>query len=413
MFKNLVKVVLFIVVSVGLYAGGYGVAQKHLVSLSPDISSEGVDAQSVVEVVFDAPIKKKSVKQHTIVLKQGKHKVKGKTTLEGTNTLRFTPNEELGEGNYTVIVKKVKLKNDDVDTTLREPRTGYEKFIYWLCSLFYDNPKECSLYKSVCGNDVPKFIKTKKIKYKFSVDSNPKVQVLSVEINSVHIEEGNETTLSVTATLDDNTTQDVSADVEWIISKNGIVSVVDNTLKALHEGVISIQAKYKNITSDATTVTVYKKVNGYELPPKPDVAMNDSTLLGIDSNNNGVRDDVERYIIQTYNHSIEVGILMQSARAYNMVIVDPAKAQEVVVYSDNSLSCQFYWIHENNENFHLDRSQNAEMRKELKKVQFNTLQRHMAYKRYNAKFHGKVLTSPKASKEKCEFDDNGILGDLK
>jgi hypothetical protein len=41
-------------------------------------------------------------------------------------------------------------------------------------------------------------------------------------------------------------------------------------------------------------------VNGYMLPPCPDPKINDSTLLGIDTNNNNVRDDVERWLIVRY-----------------------------------------------------------------------------------------------------------------
>ncbi len=41
-------------------------------------------------------------------------------------------------------------------------------------------------------------------------------------------------------------------------------------------------------------------INGHKLPPELDETLNNSTLLGIDSNNNGVRDDVERYVIKRY-----------------------------------------------------------------------------------------------------------------
>ncbi|MDR1006934.1 MAG: hypothetical protein LBL65_00005, partial [Campylobacteraceae bacterium] len=41
--------------------------------------------------------------------------------------------------------------------------------------------------------------------------------------------------------------------------------------------------------------------HGYQLPPCPDPVKNDETLLGIDSNNNGVRDDVEIWIYNTYD----------------------------------------------------------------------------------------------------------------
>jgi len=413
MFKIIMKIVVFVGLSIGLYAGN-GLGQSHLVSVYPSASESGVSANSVVEVKFDLPITAKSVKKHTIVLKQNNKKVYGVTAFVGDDTLRFTPNEPLAEGACRVKVKKVKLqKEKSNDNAQYEPKNGFQRFIYWLCSLFYDNPADCPLCKKICGSGGDT-IKTKKIKYTFTVeDSSPKVVKIVLSETNIELNEGNETTLSVTANYDDNTTLDISNDAEWVIGDANIVSVSNGIVKALKEGTTTLQAKYEGKTSDTLNIIVYKEVNGYRLPPEPDETLNNSTLLGIDDNDNGVRDDVERYIIQTYNHPIEVGILMQSARAYNMVIVNPAKAQEVVAYSDNSLSCQFYWIHENNENFHLSRSTNAKMRKELKKLQFNTLQRHMAYERYNTAFHGKVLTSPKASKEKCEFDENGILGDLK
>lgn len=42
--------------------------------------------------------------------------------------------------------------------------------------------------------------------------------------------------------------------------------------------------------SSATTI------NGISVPPEPDATLNNATLAGVDSNNNGVRDDVERVI---------------------------------------------------------------------------------------------------------------------
>jgi hypothetical protein len=39
--------------------------------------------------------------------------------------------------------------------------------------------------------------------------------------------------------------------------------------------------------------TAHEKINGIEVPPEPNKALNDSTLAGVDSNKNGVRDDAE------------------------------------------------------------------------------------------------------------------------
>jgi len=38
-------------------------------------------------------------------------------------------------------------------------------------------------------------------------------------------------------------------------------------------------------------------INGYTLPPEPNKVENNKTLLGIDNNHNGIRDDMERFII--------------------------------------------------------------------------------------------------------------------
>ncbi|MBL0722005.1 MAG: hypothetical protein JJV88_05440 [Sulfurovum sp.] len=53
-------------------------------------------------------------------------------------------------------------------------------------------------------------------------------------------------------------------------------------------------------------------IHGHTLLPEPDLVINNFTLLGIDSNNNGVRDDVERWIYHTYQdkHPIYVDIAM-------------------------------------------------------------------------------------------------------
>jgi hypothetical protein len=55
---------------------------------------------------------------------------------------------------------------------------------------------------------------------------------------------------------------------------------------------LGYQSPYTNEMYPTGTV-----INGYTLPPEPDHGENDKTLLGIDVNHNGMRDDVERYII--------------------------------------------------------------------------------------------------------------------
>lgn len=419
MFKIIMKIVVFVGLSIGLYAGN-GLAQSHLVSVSPGASESGVSQDVAVEVKFDLPIKEKSVKEHTIVLKQNNKKVQGVTTLVGDDTLRFTPNESLEEGSYKVKVKKVKLqKEKSNDNAQYEPKNGFQRFIYWLCSLFYDNPSDCPLCKKICGNSghASKFIKTHKITYEFNVDSLPKVLRLNLSIEKTKLHEGNETNYEVEAIYDDNTTKNASENIEWIVSKSGIVSLGDGTLVALKEGNITVQAKYKSKLSGKVVVTVYKEINGYILPPEPDKTINNATLLGVDSNDNGVRDDVERHIIKTYGkEKIAVEIGFQVARAYNAVIENPANAEETSKIMDNAMDCESYF--KNDADMYGDpiliKDRIITSRK-FKSIQLNTEERIRGYLQYNRNLSGGVftLTHINKQKEKCAFDVVQMLKDRK
>ena len=86
-------------------------------------------------------------------------------------------------------------------------------------------------------------------------------------------------------------------------------------------------------------------INGHILPPEPDPKINNSTLLGIDSNNNGVRDDVERWIYKTYKnkHPIHVDIAMQAGRAYQIILYDPSRAKEIHDEVVAPLACEAYY----------------------------------------------------------------------
>ncbi len=98
---------------------------------------------------------------------------------------------------------------------------------------------------------------------------------------------------------------------------------------------------------------------------------------------------------------------MQSARAYNKLIVNPKKAHETAKYADNAYSCGKFW-RLNNKEFH-KKYRFKYMNEELEKIQFNTIKRHIAYERYNGEFNGEVFSSPEANQSKCLFDENGNL----
>ena len=87
-------------------------------------------------------------------------------------------------------------------------------------------------------------------------------------------------------------------------------------------------------------------INGYKLPLEPNKALNDSTLLGIDSNKNGVRDDVEIYIIKRYATDpkypkTKTAIALQYAWASQKILENPT--MESKKYIDDALDCESYW----------------------------------------------------------------------
>lgn len=156
-----------------------------------------------------------------------------------------------------------------------------------------------------------------------------------------------------------------------------------------------------------TSNTYSETINGYILPPEPDPKINNSTLLGVDSNNNGVRDDVERYIIKTYkDEKIAIEIGFQLARAYNTVIEDPSNAEETSKVLDAAIDCDGYF------NVHAYRFGDPIIvkgrigTKKFKSMILNTRERIKAYLIHDRALSGGVYTSLPASERKNQCDFN-------
>ena len=64
-------------------------------------------------------------------------------------------------------------------------------------------------------------------------------------------------------------------------------------------------------------------VMGKNLPPKPDQQLNDSTVAGIDANNNAIRDDVELAIFAKYPNSAKIrAAMLQYAQALQLELTE-------------------------------------------------------------------------------------------
>ncbi len=166
----------------------------------------------------------------------------------------------------------------------------------------------------------------------------------------------------------------------------------------------------ENTKSEKSTWTPDQEViviNGHTLPPEPDPAVNDETLLGVDSNDNGVRDDVERWIYETYKdkHPIYIDIAMQAGRAYKMVLEHPEKAREIREIVNAPLFCASYYQYDAEEfgdSVLVDERIDAPVHNKY----FNTKARNDVYWEYDGLLSGGSYDLPKIREMKafCDFD---------
>lgn len=81
---------------------------------------------------------------------------------------------------------------------------------------------------------------------------------------------------------------------------------------------------------ESTKITL-DDVNGTYLPPKPDQALNDSTVAGIDFNNNSIRDDVELAIFEKYPNSARMrAAMLQYAQELQLQLTEVFNSETLI-----------------------------------------------------------------------------------
>jgi len=143
------------------------------------------------------------------------------------------------------------------------------------------------------------------------------------------------------------------------------------------------------------------------LPPDPGEA-GKQTLLGIDSDNDGVRDDIQRYIYFTYPNEKKVRLAMtQIAGDFQRLLpdaADPDMALENVKKLNCSDICLYYIKGGVRNGMRLSDALIAEI--------LNTKDRSFAYITFNNSLAGKTATLPPLAEHKncCSFDVDNIGG---
>ncbi len=238
--------------------------------------------------------------------------------------------------------------------------------------------------------------------------STTTLQTLTLSIADTTLNKDHNTTLTTEAKYSDGTTKPVTENIEWIATPSDAVAIQGNTLTALKDVNVTLQARYRNKLSNKVNLNIYWEVNGHRLPPEPDPAVNNATLLGVDVNHNDVRDDVERWIYKTYKdkHPIHIDIAMQAARGYKLVLEHPERAKEIYPVLDAATWCEgYYQIYAKYFNGSLLVKEDIDTKFFRKKIYFNTKKRMDAYIQYDHLLSGGIYSTPSIDKNMTSYCD--------
>jgi len=250
--------------------------------------------------------------------------------------------------------------------------------------------------------------------------------VFDVELDAKHVQKNNVKLKKITESQDFMIDGEVAYDANEnavtfkpsALLTYGYYEVEFNSLKAIKA------EKSEQIKEIKYRFYVPEVINGHKLPPEADEILNNSTLLGIDMNENGVRDDVERWIIIKYSKDpkyskTKTAIALQYAKASQYIIVnDPAHAYENKTYEvfDYAMDCEGYWHNSVTDLLGLDYIKfildNHIFDDAFKSKMFNTRERTKAYWKFNGSLSGHMLGGGggllSSTKDKCETDIDAL-----
>lgn len=104
---------------------------------------------------------------------------------------------------------------------------------------------------------------------------------------------------------------------QWVVIGILIISAGVITLsgKSIFQKTFQNKQYYQSTTSDV--------INGIAVPSEPDPLVNNATIAGVDSNNNGIRDDVERVLARDFGGTSDYPFALTYAKEYQSMIVGP------------------------------------------------------------------------------------------
>lgn len=384
-----IVIFVFMILSQGLAAQS-GLSQSHLLSVTPDMNNTVVAPDTSFSYTFDLPLYNDEDAIKSIAIKHESIPIEILTNIKGS-TLTLSPTALLEKGNYTVSIPALILVKEDTGTF--KPKNFKQKIAYSLCSLFYKDVWQCPLCKLSCLSDTT--VQTESISYTFTVkEEEPKLMYIMSSFDTAiphSMAQQDTDAFSISAHYTDGTTIDITLKVKYTSSNPDVVQVENGKIISFEEGEAQIEVRFME-ESMLFQVSVYESVDGNLLPRNPDNP--DATLLGVDKNHNGVRDEVERWIYKempTYHHpEIERVIAMQQAKAYQMALEDPTNTNDVVhVASTRGSDC---WDHYSRSRDLPFDGAVAKFGNGLRDRSFNTRERLKTYMDYDYTLKGRVFT---------------------
>lgn len=240
-----------------------------------------------------------------------------------------------------------------------------------------------------------------------SPSPEPTLKSVVLSVGATELNKDTNTSIVIVAKHTDKSEKNVTHGIKWIMVPKESVTIVDGLLIAKNDGTATVQAEVEGVLSNVIALNIMWEVNGHTLPPEPDPVKNDETLLGIDSNNDGVRDDIERKVYATYLKAIQRAVMMQAFRAEQEMLGDPEflkNSKEWSKREDKVIDCNRY----------LFLSQKQIRIKQIFDVvnewQFDTEERVKKYFLYDRSLSGGEYSIKNPIVNDCEFDIDKVLG---
>jgi len=238
----------------------------------------------------------------------------------------------------------------------------------------------------------------------------PTLTDMTLESNATTLNVGESVQLFVTGMYTDGNRKQIDANITYTITPSDKADINNNMLTAKKDGNVTVQATLDDKTSNPVTLNIYWEVNGHRLPPEPDPKVNNATLLGIDSNNNGVRDDVERKIYEKYPVKLQRALLMDRAKFYQLTLKSSvSEARKIVKKSISIGNCLLHLKHIEQRSVTW-----REDRTFIKNLTFNTKERIRKYLDYNLALSGGVYGSSPSdwNRDACSEEIKQVLEEM-